>query len=386
MTKFIGLIFFLLLVASCGDNEVAPVEIKEGDNFTISGTVVGAGNQSFYLEAISQEGNISIANSKANIDGHFEMTGNIPGFGMYQLRLGEQNDKIIPLTIVPKDKVVISADIGTYISTPNISGTEWGKIMTEYMSKFSKFHEDQNELMALKGKLSNGEITERFLELKSEVDAFAINAMKNDPGNPFNIVLSASATPTMGFQNWSADNLDVLYSVSEAYEKKFANSPLTATLSNQIYQIDVAYKKYVAENSGKKSAPEISMSNPDGETMSLSSLRGQYVLIDFWASWCGPCRSENPNLVKVYNQYKDKGFTVFSVSLDKNLDKWKEAIKKDNLSWPNHVSDLKQWNTPMTSLYNFSSIPHTVLVNPEGKIIATGLRGKSLEQKLKELL
>ena len=386
MKKFIGLILLLLIFVSCGDNEVVPTEIKEGDNFTISGTVIGSENQVFYLEAMSQQGNISIANAKANKEGHFELTGTIPGFGMYQLRIGEENDKIIPLTLVPEDLVIISAEIETYISTPKISGTDWGGVMTEYMSKFSKFQEDQNKLMALKGTLSNGEITERFLELKSEVDAFALNAMKSDPGNPFNIVLLSSATPTMGFENWSADNLDILYAVLKAYEQKFMNSPITSTLSNQIYQIDVAYKAYVADNSGERIAPEISMSNPAGEIMSLSSLRGQYVLIDFWASWCAPCRSENPNLVKLYNQYKDKGFTVFSVSLDKSLDKWKEAIEKDNLSWPNHVSDLKQWNTPMTSLYGFSSIPHTVLIDTEGKIIATGLRGESLEQKLKELL
>ena len=139
MKKFIGLILLLLIFVSCGENEVVPTEIKEGDNFTISGTVIGSENQVFYLEAMSQQGNISIANAKANKEGHFELTGTIPGFGMYQLRIGEENDKIIPLTLVPEDLVIISADIETYISTPKISGTDWGGVMTEYMSKFSKF-------------------------------------------------------------------------------------------------------------------------------------------------------------------------------------------------------------------------------------------------------
>jgi thiol-disulfide isomerase/thioredoxin len=118
--------------------------------------------------------------------------------------------------------------------------------------------------------------------------------------------------------------------------------------------------------------------------LKLSSLRGKVVLIDFWASWCGPCRKENPNVVRLYNQYKAKGFTVFSVSLDQDAEAWKKAIASDGLIWPNHVSDLLGWQTPLVQLYAFEGIPHTVLIDQEGKIIGTGLRGESLEQKLKE--
>ena len=105
----------------------------------------------------------------------------------------------------------------------------------------------------------------------------------------------------------------------------------------------------------------------------------------FSAPWCGPCRRENPNVVRLYNTYKNKGFTIFSVSLDDNAEAWKEAIKKDGLTWPNHVSDLLKWNSPLPQLYGFSGIPHTVLLNKEGNIIGVGLRGEKLEQKLKEI-
>jgi thiol-disulfide isomerase/thioredoxin len=125
--------------------------------------------------------------------------------------------------------------------------------------------------------------------------------------------------------------------------------------------------------------------NPEGKIISLSSLQGKVVLIDFWASWCAPCRKEMPNVVKLYNQYKDKGFTVYSVSLDEDPKAWKEAIKADGMTWPNHVSDLSGWKSPMPQLYGFQGIPYTVLVDKDGKILETGLRGKSLEQKLKEL-
>jgi thiol-disulfide isomerase/thioredoxin len=132
-------------------------------------------------------------------------------------------------------------------------------------------------------------------------------------------------------------------------------------------------------------APDIVLQNADGKTMKLSDLRGKVVLIDFWASWCGPCRRENPNVVKVYEQYKSKGFDIYSVSLDNSKDRWIEAIAKDNLGWPSHVSDLKGWQSAGAALYKVRGIPATFLVDQKGKIIAKNLRGPYLEQKLEEL-
>jgi thiol-disulfide isomerase/thioredoxin len=132
-------------------------------------------------------------------------------------------------------------------------------------------------------------------------------------------------------------------------------------------------------------AKEIAQPNPEGEIMKLSDYRGKYVLIDFWASWCGPCRKENPNVVELYKKYKKEGFEVFSVSLDKDKARWEAAIKQDNLIWEGHVSDLKFWSSEAAKDYNVSSIPFTVLVDPEGKIVATRLRGVQLEQTLKSI-
>ena len=132
-------------------------------------------------------------------------------------------------------------------------------------------------------------------------------------------------------------------------------------------------------------APEIAMSDPDGNTRRLSDLRGKVVLIDFWASWCGPCRRENPNVVKLYQKYHDQGFEIFSVSLDKDGNAWRNTIKADGLTWPNHVSDLQYWQSAAGRLYGISAIPATVLVDREGKIIARNLRGADLDRKLKEI-
>ena len=133
-------------------------------------------------------------------------------------------------------------------------------------------------------------------------------------------------------------------------------------------------------------APDIVMAGIDGTDRRLSDLRGKVVLIDFWASWCRPCRAENPNVVRLYHAYKDKGFDIFSVSLDNSRDKWLQAIQADGLVWPNHVSDLKGWSSAGGRLYGIMSIPATVLLDREGRVVARNLRGAQLEQKVKELL
>ena len=132
-------------------------------------------------------------------------------------------------------------------------------------------------------------------------------------------------------------------------------------------------------------APELEFNDPEGKTRKLSDLRGKVVLIDFWASWCGPCRRENPHVVSMYQKYHDKGFEVFSVSLDKDANAWKAAIAKDGLVWPNHVSDLKGWGSAAAKLYGVSSIPCTFLLDREGRILAKGLRGETLTQALQQI-
>ncbi|MCX7607068.1 MAG: AhpC/TSA family protein [Bacteroidia bacterium] len=131
-------------------------------------------------------------------------------------------------------------------------------------------------------------------------------------------------------------------------------------------------------------APEIALPDPEGKVRRLSELKGKWVLIDFWASWCRPCRMENPNVVRLYEKYHSRGFEILGVSLDQNRDAWLQAIQHDRLTWL-HVSDLKGWQSAGAQLYRVSGIPFTVLVDPEGRIAAKGLRGIALEQRLKEI-
>jgi peroxiredoxin len=183
-------------------------------------------------------------------------------------------------------------------------------------------------------------------------------------------------------------NLSLYEKVLKALQEKIPTSSYTSQLANSItqykQQFDLQNKQDQQLGDGKV-MPDIKLKNPEGKEIALSSLKGKLVLIDFWASWCGPCRKENPNVVRLYNTYKNKGFEIYSVSLDEEKDKWMKAIEKDGLNWI-HVSDLGGWSSSVCSQFNISSIPFTILVSKDGKIIAKGLRGPALEEKVKEIL
>jgi len=180
-----------------------------------------------------------------------------------------------------------------------------------------------------------------------------------------------------------------LKKIEATLSKTMKDSPFHTSLKGNIAKMQQQQVQQPKQNGIAQIgqlAPELNFDSPSGKNITLSSLKGQVVLIDFWASWCKPCRMENPNVVRLYNEYKDKGFTIYSVSLDKDKTRWENAIKQDGLIWPNHVSDLKGWQSKASALYGVTGIPYTVLIDKDGKVIATSLRGIQLEQKLKEIL
>ncbi len=386
--RFSALLISLFFLISCGDgaDNDAANSGTGAENFTIEGKIQQADGMNAYFETVTQNGVVSVAQAPISKDGSFKIVGNIPEMGIYQLRLGESEEIAIPLTVVPGDKINVNSAYSNFTTDAKITGVDWGDAYTEYMNLINVFGAGQQELMQMQGQVSEDELRSRYFKLKAPLDNFAVNYVSKNPGSSFNIILSNSLMPVAGFKGYPEENIQILKKMESAYQKKYKDSPITASLSQQVAQIESGYNEYQLMQSGNKPAPEIALRTPEGNELRLSSLKGKVVLIDFWASWCGPCRKENPNVVRIYNKYKNKGFAIYSVSLDTDAAKWKDAIESDGLAWPNHVSDLLGWQTPMTQVYGFNSIPHTVLIDRKGNIIEIGLRGAELEQKLEEVL
>jgi len=378
----------MLLVSCSNENDSADSAYPE--NFSIAGTVQGAANTTVYLEAATQDGIVDVAKGLTDEDGKFELKGNIPGMGIYQLRLGETEENVIPLTLAPKDEVKLQTSLDRFVREPKLSGPKWTRAVNVYLANIAELAEKQNQFMLEnQGEVDQAKKQAFQKKLMLKMENLAKREIDQNPSSPANIILVSALYPNMGFEMWDKGNLAYVAKVGEAFSKAYPDSPIAQNMLMQVGQLETAFSQFEqsqAQQTDGEVAPEIAMKSPEGKIIKLSDLRGKHVLIDFWASWCGPCRRENPNVVRLYQAYKDKGFTILSVSLDEDKEKWKAAILQDGLVWPNHVSDLLGWRTPMTQIYGFSGIPHTVLVDPAGKIVARNLRGEALEQKLKELL
>jgi peroxiredoxin len=223
----------------------------------------------------------------------------------------------------------------------------------------------------------NEEGTSQLNDLKSYVSGFIKSA--NDP-------IACSWALSTNAQVFSMDDYQAL--LNGIVTKFPAHKGVAKIKEMNDRQLALSKQKSQAMDEPEwtnKQAPELSLPDMDGKSITLSSFKGKYVLVDFWASWCLPCRRENPNVVEAYNKYKNKNFTILGVSLDKQKDDWLGAVEADKLSWT-QVSDLKEWSSAAVSTFNFNGIPFNVLVDPDGKIIAQSLRGDSLEKKLEEVL
>jgi thiol-disulfide isomerase/thioredoxin len=381
--QLVCLTISLFVFSSCSDGE-SDEDIK-ANNFEISGTVKGASGKKIFLVSTNPEGQQKeIAKTVVDGKGNFLLNGHVDFFDAYQLFL-ENEQKILELVVAPNDKIKLNTSYKDFDLNPQISGVSWSK----QANSFTKFKNDflvQQDLFRKEKPTASREESQFFLsKLMADLDSNVVKLVKSNVNSEYNLVLFSFLAPVQSMDDWDSANLGLMKQVVTNLKNKFSDAPRVQMIEQQTAQIERIYEEERLMKEGKLDAPDFTVKTPEGKEITLSSLKGQVVLVDFWASWCGPCRQENPNLVRLYNLYKSNGFTIFSVSLDDKADKWKEAIAKDGLIWPNHGSDLQGWKTPLTQLYQFNSIPQTVLVNKEGKIIARGLRGIALENKLNKL-
>jgi peroxiredoxin len=246
---------------------------------------------------------------------------------------------------------------------------------------------DNLEAAVLSGSKANDEFMQ-YQSIVKEYDELVAKKMAVDP--------SVINKATTGLEKFVGKNPGsyvaplAIYKLNQISSNEEQLQQLFETLTPEVKAGPIG--SYLAQQVGElqkspmgKLMPDFSQADPDGKMISLSSFRGKYVLIDFWASWCGPCRMENPNVVNAFNRYKDKNFTVFGVSLDRDKQKWLDAIAKDGLTWPN-VSDLKGWQNEVAQKFGISSIPQNFLLDPQGKVIGKNLRGEALESKLASVI
>ncbi|MFM7387714.1 MAG: peroxiredoxin family protein [Bacteroidota bacterium] len=351
-------------------------------NFWIKGKLKGATGLNLYLEAPSENGMITVMSGTVDSDENIDIEGNIAGLGFYQLRLGENKQNAIPVTPSPGEHLALQTSSSDFLVRPQLTGTKWGSVIGQYLNLLAQFRRQQEVLMGNQQMLTEEEFNARLLVNKKPITDFVVQSINKDPGNPANLVLAMELFPMTGFEGWNPAFLEVFKEVVTAYKSTLGEVPATQALSAQYDQLESGYNQYEQIENGEISAPNFALTNSDGKAVQLSDFRGKLVLIDFWASWCRPCRQESPNMVRIFNKFKNRNFTILSVSLDEDPVKWKEAIAADGLVWKNHVSDLRGWKSGMPALYGFDGIPFTVLVNPEGKIIARGLRNIALEQKI----
>ena len=387
-TPILGLVFALSMAwLGCepGGSSTAPGSIEGSILGVEPGTLVA-------LRSFNNGSLVSVADSRLDSAGRFTVTPETPlSRGYHQLLVG----RTYPLVLITDSTEGVTVDAkvdpkSNYLTGANIAGSPASEHIQNYYDAAMPL---QARLKSVGEKARTGSRDARAAaKALAKAQQDSLTAISLDFAQAHRNTLAAlcaleglNATEHKALFEETLSSLKVEFSESFYFNKikqsfDQANRPRTMDVPNP------RSKKRSGKNSkyGQGDmAPDIVMNDPNGQERKLSDLRGKVVLLDFWASWCGPCRRENPSVVRAYEKYKDRGFEVFSVSLDSDASRWKKAIEQDQLTWPNHVSDLAGWRNAASREYGISSIPHTMLIDRDGSILATHLRGPAVESALR---
>ena len=388
MKKILPVFVMAVVLLSCNNN---PSKGK----FTVNGEVKNTTDTRVYLEELFfSDKDPQVLDSAAITNGKFVLTANALEEGLYRIRTGNDN---ITLTEEGKIKTVKGSNRFLFIndkSNLSFSADANDPALAGYFVNSDANHSLKNILvyadslgkqlrekyMALdalkKQNTSNSDST--YIAIETEFNLLRDNFTKycfqyaDTAKSPMVALFAASTAPV------DVSKFDIPFTnLKKRFPEHIGISGALAFIKTKLGQQQQTTNTPAGNTNIGSMAPELTMNDVNDKPFSLSQLRGKYVLVDFWASWCGPCRGENPTVVAAYNQFKNKNFTVLGVSLDNNKDAWLKAIADDHLTWQ-HISDLKQWSSAAVGLYGIDGIPFNVLIDPNGKIIAKELRGEVL--------
>jgi peroxiredoxin len=382
MNKIVITAFIIALFSACTDSNP-----KNNSGFEINGNLSNSKSEVIYLEKLSQKGPEVVDSVTINEKGEFLINNYSPSVGFYRLRLSNSNFAMLVLDSA--QKITITGDARDLGNTYKVEGSPDTKLYLEYneLAKGQKIRTDSLEsvfnnalivqkLDSLSADSLSKELQKPYEKMIASYSDVIAKKIKENPSSLASIMAIQQIKPEI--------YLDVYKALDKGLSEKYPNNADIKSFHGMVQQTEMMVSRTQAIKVGAE-APELILPMPNDKDLPLSALRGKVVLIDFWASWCGPCRKELPNVKRCYEKYKSKGFEILGVSLDKNRDEWIEAISKEGLTWP-QVSDLKFWQSEAVQIYAVQSIPYTVLIDKNGIIIATDLRGAELDKKLAEVL
>lgn len=343
------------------------------EKYTINGKLEGLKSNTMYLSLLVDKDFVKIDSAEVT-DGAFVFKGHVDSPKLYVIEAKGESSKSRFNLFLENTEFTISGDLSKGVK---IVGGPNQQIFDDFKSIQESTKELQKELYpkyqaarAANDEAKLDSIVSIFENLRKESEQKAI-VLINDNNDK---VVSAFLVSKVLMNTLDLKKMEDIYT-------KF-----TPNVKKSVYAEAIKEKCDLLSSVAQgMAAPDFTLNTPEGKPFKLSSLRGKVVLVDFWASWCGPCRNENPHVVEMYNEFKDKGFDILGVSLDNNKEKWEKAIAKDGLIW-NHVSDLEGWSSKAAKLYGVNSIPHTVLLDAKGNIVAKGLRGDELKAAIEKLL